>query len=116
MLAGVSADYYTRLEKGNLAGVSDSILDAIAGALQLDEAERVYLFDLARTANAAGRPRNAAQRRRPPQRIRPVVQQILDSMTNHHRIRPQRTPRHPRHQPARPRSLLPRLRQPHAHQ
>ncbi|WP_027929119.1 helix-turn-helix transcriptional regulator [Amycolatopsis thermoflava] len=81
MLAGVSADYYTRLEKGNLAGVSDSVLDAIAGALQLDEAERVYLFDLARTANAAGRPRNAAQRRRPPQRIRPVVQQILDSMT-----------------------------------
>jgi transcriptional regulator with XRE-family HTH domain len=50
MLASVSADYYTRLEKGNLAGVSDSVLDAVAGALQLDEAERGYLFDLARTA------------------------------------------------------------------
>ncbi|WP_086672053.1 helix-turn-helix domain-containing protein [Amycolatopsis pretoriensis] len=81
MLAGVSADYYTRVEKGNLAGVSDSVLDAIAGALQLDEAERVYLFDLARAANATGRPRTAGQRRRSPYRIRPVVQQILDSMT-----------------------------------
>jgi transcriptional regulator with XRE-family HTH domain len=82
MLAGVSADYYTRVEKGNLAGVSDSVLDAIAEALQLDEAERVYLFDLARAANAAGRPRAAAgQRRRAPHRVRPVVQQILDSMT-----------------------------------
>jgi transcriptional regulator with XRE-family HTH domain len=82
MLAGVSADYYTRVEKGNLAGVSDSVLDAIAEALQLDEAERVYLFDLARAANAAGRPRTASgQRRRSPQRVRPVVQQILDSMT-----------------------------------
>jgi transcriptional regulator with XRE-family HTH domain len=82
MLAGVSADYYTRLEKGNLAGVSDSVLDAVAGALQLDEAERVYLFDLARVANAAGRPHTSpAQRRRPQHRVRPVVQQILDSMT-----------------------------------
>ena len=82
MLAGVSADYYTRLEKGNLAGVSDSVLDAVAGALQLDEAERVYLFDLARAANATGRPRNGpGQRRRPQQRVRPVVQHILDSMT-----------------------------------
>ncbi|WP_190814883.1 helix-turn-helix transcriptional regulator [Saccharopolyspora pogona] len=82
MLAGVSADYYTRLEKGNLAGVSDSVLDAIAAALQLDEAERVYLFDLARAANAAGRPHTrAGQRRRPQQRVSPIVQQILDSMT-----------------------------------
>ncbi|ADJ45499.1 XRE family transcriptional regulator [Amycolatopsis mediterranei S699] len=82
LLAGVSADYYTRVEKGNLAGDSDSVLDAIAAALQLDEAERVYLFDLARAANAAGRPRTAAQRRRSPHRVRPVVQQILDSMTS----------------------------------
>ncbi|MFC0543392.1 helix-turn-helix transcriptional regulator [Kutzneria chonburiensis] len=82
MLAGVSADYYTRLEKGNLAGVSDSVLDAVAGALQLDEAERVHLFDLARAANAAGRPhgRPGVSRRRQ-NRVTPVVQQILDSMT-----------------------------------
>ncbi|MDT8913488.1 helix-turn-helix transcriptional regulator [Amycolatopsis sp. PS_44_ISF1] len=82
MLAGVSADYYTRLEKGNLAGVSDSVLDAVASALHLDEAERVYLFDLARTANAGGRPlRPGQQRRRPQQRVSPIVEQILDSMT-----------------------------------
>ena len=82
MLAGVSADYYTRLEKGNLAGVSDSVLDAVADALQLDDAERIYLFDLARAANVSGRPatRSGAPRRRTNQ-IRPNVQQLLDSMT-----------------------------------
>ena len=53
MLAGVSADYYTRLEKGNLSGVSDTILEAVAGALQLDEAERLHLADLARAANTS---------------------------------------------------------------
>lgn len=42
-LAGVSADYYKRLERGNLAGVSDSVLEAIARALQLDDAERDHL-------------------------------------------------------------------------
>ena len=47
MLAGVSVDYYTRLERGNLPGVSESVLDALAQALQLDEAERGHLFDLA---------------------------------------------------------------------
>lgn len=83
MLAGVSADYYTRLEKGNLAGVSDSVLDAVANALQLDEAERVYLFDLARAANSTGRPHTrAGQRRRSPHRVSPIVQRILDSMTS----------------------------------
>lgn len=82
MLAGVSADYYTRLEKGHLAGVSDSVLDAVATALQLDDAERAYLFDLARAANAAGRPpATSGQRRRPQQQVRPGVQRILDSMT-----------------------------------
>lgn len=44
-LAGVSTDYYTRLEKGNLRGASDSVLDAIVRALQLDDAERAHLFD-----------------------------------------------------------------------
>jgi transcriptional regulator with XRE-family HTH domain len=75
MLAGVSADYYTRLEKGNLAGASESVLDAIAAALQLDEAERIYLFDLARAANASSRRRPA-----PSRRMRPMMQQILDGM------------------------------------
>jgi hypothetical protein len=54
MLAGMSTDYYTRLERGNLSGVSGSVLDALARALQLDEAERTHLFDLAATANAPG--------------------------------------------------------------
>src|SRR6201997_5783287 len=50
LLAGVSIDYYVRMERGNLAGASDAVLDGIAGALQLDDAERAHLFDLARAA------------------------------------------------------------------
>jgi transcriptional regulator with XRE-family HTH domain len=65
MLAGVSVDYYTRLERGNLAGASESVLDALARALQLDEAERAHLFDLARAAHGssggARRPANTAR-------------------------------------------------------
>jgi transcriptional regulator with XRE-family HTH domain len=76
MLAGVSVDYYTRLERGNLKGVSESVLEALARALQLDEAERAHLFDLARAAGPAARPR-----RRSARRIRPSVQRILDAMT-----------------------------------
>jgi transcriptional regulator with XRE-family HTH domain len=76
LLAGVSVDYYTRLERGNATGVSETVLDALARALQLDEAERAHLFDLARTASATPR------RRRPTtQRVRPSVQRILDAMT-----------------------------------
>ena len=48
LLAGVSVDYYTRLERGNLSGVSETVLEALARALQLDDAERAHLFDLAR--------------------------------------------------------------------
>jgi transcriptional regulator with XRE-family HTH domain len=78
MLAGVSADYYTRLEKGNLAGVSDSVLEAVAGALQHSEAERLHLFDLARTANTS--PARAV--RRSPPEIRPGIRLILDGMAD----------------------------------
>jgi transcriptional regulator with XRE-family HTH domain len=78
MLAGVSPDYYTRLERGNLSGVSDSVLDAIARALRLDDAERSHLHDLARAANT--RPR--ARRRPAKQQIRPGVQSLLDAMTD----------------------------------
>ncbi|NYJ08077.1 helix-turn-helix transcriptional regulator [Petropleomorpha daqingensis] len=76
-LAGVSTDYYTRLEKGNLSGASDSVLHGIAEALRLDEAERAHLFDLARAARAGGR----EPRRRPQPSVRPSIQRILDSMT-----------------------------------
>src|SRR3954471_8246419 len=73
-LAGVSIDYYKRLERGNLSGVSDMVLDALGRALQLDDAERTHLFDLARGADPA-----TPRRRRPQQpRIRPSVQRILD--------------------------------------
>src|SRR5881392_4510293 len=61
LLAGVSVDYYTRLERGNLSGVSESVLEALARALQLDEAERSHLFDLARASQAT----SATPRRRP---------------------------------------------------
>ena len=77
MLAGVSVEYYSRLERGDAAGVSESILDAIAGALQLDDAERRHLLDLVRTSGATRAPR----RRTPVPRIRPTVQYVLDAIT-----------------------------------
>jgi transcriptional regulator with XRE-family HTH domain len=78
VLAGVSVPYYTRLERGDLAGASDSVLEALARALQLDDAERAHLFDLARAAQPIGPP----PRRRPTKhRVRPSVQQLLDAMT-----------------------------------
>jgi transcriptional regulator with XRE-family HTH domain len=76
LLAGISIEYYTRLERGNARGVSDEVLEALARALQLDEVEQAHLIDLVRTANAA-RP----TRRRTPQRVRPSTQRLLDSMT-----------------------------------
>jgi transcriptional regulator with XRE-family HTH domain len=78
LLAGVSVDYYTRLERGNLSGVSESVLDALVRALQLDEAERTHLFDLAR---AAGTAPGRARRRTAQPRVRPSVQAVLDAMT-----------------------------------
>jgi len=77
LLAGVSVDYYTRLERGNASGVSDTVLAALARALQLDDAERAHLFDLARATRATPRTR----RRRAPQRVRPSVQRLLDAIT-----------------------------------
>jgi transcriptional regulator with XRE-family HTH domain len=78
LLAGISVEYYTRLERGNARGVSEGILDAICGALQLDEAERDHLLDLVRTANAERPPRRTAM----PQRVRPSVQRIVDALTS----------------------------------
>ena len=75
-LAGVSVDYYKRLERGNASGVSESVLEALASALRLDDAERAHLFDLARAINPI-----APKRRRPvPQRVRPVVLRIVESI------------------------------------
>ncbi|MEU8268975.1 helix-turn-helix transcriptional regulator [Sphaerisporangium sp. NPDC049002] len=78
MLAGVSVDYYVRLERGNLSGASDGVLDGVARALHLDDAEREHLFDLARRApvTAIGR------RRTPARKIRPVLQHMLDAISH----------------------------------
>jgi transcriptional regulator with XRE-family HTH domain len=77
-LAGVSVDYYNRMERGNLAGASEGVLEAVAGALGLDEAERAHLFDLAR----ASRDRSAGRRRSPARRtVRPGIQWMIDAMT-----------------------------------
>jgi hypothetical protein len=76
VLAGISSEYYTRLERGNTTGVSESVIDGIAHALQLDEAERTHLLDLIRTAGTTRPPR----RRPAPQPVRPTVQRVLDSM------------------------------------
>ncbi|PUB24454.1 helix-turn-helix protein [Promicromonospora sp. AC04] len=77
MLAGVSVDYYVRMERGNLSGASDGVLDALVGALQLDEAEREHLFTLARTAGSS-----RVRRRRAPTSVRPAVQQVLDAISD----------------------------------
>lgn len=77
MLAGVSVDYYVRMERGSLAGASDSVLDALANALQLDEAERTHLHSLARQSGTGSRRRRTA-----PHRVRPAIQQVLDAMTD----------------------------------
>ena len=76
VLAGVSTDWYIRLEKGHIAGVSEDVLEAVARALQLDDAERRHLFDLARAAKPSQAPR-----RRSKLTVQPRVQWLLDSMS-----------------------------------
>jgi transcriptional regulator with XRE-family HTH domain len=78
MLAGISVEYYTQIERGNVRGVSQDVLEAISRTLQLDGPERDHLLDLVRAANATPPPNS---RRPKPERIRPGVQQVLDSMT-----------------------------------
>jgi transcriptional regulator with XRE-family HTH domain len=75
-LAGMSVEYYKRLERGNVSGASELVLEGLARALQLDDAERAHLFDLARAANPV-----TPKRSRPvKQKIRPIVQLILDQI------------------------------------
>lgn len=79
MLAGTSIDYYAKIERGNLAGVSAEILDAVARALRLDEAETEHLLDLAHSAA----PTPARRRRTTPAdaAVRPSLQRFLDTIT-----------------------------------
>ncbi|WP_445169233.1 helix-turn-helix transcriptional regulator [Mycolicibacterium sp. Dal123E01] len=78
LLAGVSVEYYVRMERGSLGGASDGVLDALASALQLDEAERDHLFHLARQSGAHRGPR----RRRPAATVRSTLQQLLDAISD----------------------------------
>ena len=78
LLAGVSIDYYIRMERGHLAGTSEQVLGSVADALQLDDAEREHLRALARAAGPAA-PRRTRQA---PATVRPVIQQVLDAITD----------------------------------
>ncbi len=78
VLAGVSVDYYVRMERGHLAGASDGVLDGLARALQLDDAEREHLAALARESG----PGAARRRRRAPAGVTPGVQRLLDAVTD----------------------------------
>jgi PAS domain-containing protein len=78
LLAGISVEYYTRLERGNARGVSDDVLDAVSRALQLDDAEHAHLLDLVRSANAERAPRRAAA----PAGVRPSIRRIVDAMSD----------------------------------
>ena len=80
-LAGVSVEYYAKLERGALAGVSASILDAIARALQLDDAERTHLFHLAQAADGTGAMLRPTRRRRAAWTPHPTLQWVLDTIT-----------------------------------
>lgn len=78
-LAGVSVEYYTKLERGAIKGASPEVLDAIARALRLGDAERAHLFDLAHAASPVARP----PRRRSSRSWRPhtSLQWTLDAVT-----------------------------------
>jgi transcriptional regulator with XRE-family HTH domain len=79
LLAGISVEYYTRLERGSVGGVSESVLDGIAHALQLDDAERDHLYRLVRTLSTP-RTRQVQHRTPAKSRVRPAIQRILDQM------------------------------------
>jgi transcriptional regulator with XRE-family HTH domain len=76
-LAGVSTDYYARLERGKVAGASREVLEAIARALQLDEDEREHLFDLVKISQT----RTPRRRSTIAATVRPGLQQVLDSIS-----------------------------------
>ncbi len=79
MLADVSIEYYAKIERGHLAGVSDNVLEAVTRALRLDDAEREYLFGLARVAHGGAEP---VRRRKPKQWVaRESLVRALDAVT-----------------------------------
>ena len=81
LIAGMSIEYYVRLERGNATGVSEAVLEGISRALRLDDAERSHLYDLVRAANQGAHPQRRRGRARA-QQVRPGVHQLLDAMEN----------------------------------
>jgi transcriptional regulator with XRE-family HTH domain len=77
LLAGISVEYYTRLERGTATGASRDVLDAVSDALRLDDAERQHLLDLVAAADA-GRPR---RRSSPLGTVRPSIKRLVDAIT-----------------------------------
>jgi hypothetical protein len=76
LLASISVEYYTQLERGNVRGVSEDVLEAVARAIQLNDVERGHLFDLVRAAK-----QRPARRPPTPESVRPSVQRVLDTIT-----------------------------------
>lgn len=79
LVAGMSVEYYVRMERGNATGVSESVLEGISRALQLDDAERSHLYDLVRAANQGTHPQRRRTRTKT-QQVRPGVRLLLDAM------------------------------------
>jgi len=81
LVAGMSVEYYVRMERGNAKGVSESVIEGICRALQLDDAERSHLYALVRAANDGAHPQRRRGRSRA-DRIKPTLQRLLDVMEN----------------------------------
>src|SRR3954469_26045953 len=81
-LAGLSVEYYAKLERGAIAGASSSVLEAIARTLRLDDTERAHLFDLARAPG--GVPTSSRSRRRATRQSasRPSLRWALEAITD----------------------------------
>src|SRR5690348_16103393 len=76
MLAGMSTDYYTRMEQGRIRHASDAVVSALCGALRLTETERNYLFSLFSPGSGP------AVRQRRSTKVRPMVRQLMEQMDN----------------------------------
>lgn len=79
LLAGMSAEYYKRLERGNATGVSEAVIDGVSRALQLNEAEHSHLYELIRTANVGAHPQRRRQSRKT--QLTAGMQQTIDAMS-----------------------------------
>lgn len=79
LLAGMSPEYYKRLERGNAKGVSEAVVEGVSRALQLDEAERSHLYELIRSANAGAHPGRGRPTRKT--QVSSSLQQTIDAMS-----------------------------------